>query len=398
MSDSIGTSPTPIGDAPISSPVEATGSAAGSLQNDGGILTVDAAAAAAYDPESGFQRDEFGKETLAGTVQFHERHVFLCYKNPQVWPSHLESSESDRLPRLLSAAIKSRKKEMNKSTRLTICEGEDGTDASNGDVLIFPDMIRYRRLTHFDVETFVEEALVKNTEWLPGSPTPITGAYVFVCAHGSRDKRCGTCGPALINKFNEEIGVRGLQDQITVSGCSHIGGHKYAGNVIIFSPVNGEVTGHWYGYVAPDDVAVLLDQHIEKGVVVDHLWRGQLGLSEEDQKNALELKRQLANLTQQNSGGCCQGSNGNASCCQNGTQKETNSKSEHAISENGNDKIAPDDKAGSSARRSRSRKICHLPTLLETWEKEDTYAVLAVGLAGAAIFVAYSMYKHHHSK
>ncbi|KAF3339120.1 hypothetical protein FCM35_KLT16591 [Carex littledalei] len=65
----------------------------------------------------------------------------------------------------------------------------------------------------------------------------------------------------------------------------------------------------WYGYVAPDDVAVLLDQHIEKGEVVDHLWRGQLGLSEEDQKNALELKRQLANLTQQNSGGCCQGSN-----------------------------------------------------------------------------------------
>lgn len=118
MSDSIGTSPTPIGDAPISSPVEATGSAAGSLQNDGGILTVDAAAA--YDPESGFQRDEFGKETLAGTVQFHERHVFLCYKNPQVWPSHLESSESDRLPRLLSAAIKSRKKEMNKSVRVMI--------------------------------------------------------------------------------------------------------------------------------------------------------------------------------------------------------------------------------------------------------------------------------------
>lgn len=29
-------------------------------------------------------------------------------------------------------------------TRLTICEGHDGTETSNGDVLIFPDMIRYR--------------------------------------------------------------------------------------------------------------------------------------------------------------------------------------------------------------------------------------------------------------
>lgn len=29
-------------------------------------------------------------------------------------------------------------------TRLTICEGHDGTETSNGDVLIFPDMVRYR--------------------------------------------------------------------------------------------------------------------------------------------------------------------------------------------------------------------------------------------------------------
>jgi len=29
-------------------------------------------------------------------------------------------------------------------TRLTICEGRDGTETSNGDVLIFPDMTRYR--------------------------------------------------------------------------------------------------------------------------------------------------------------------------------------------------------------------------------------------------------------
>nr|GEY71790.1 sucrase/ferredoxin-like family protein [Tanacetum cinerariifolium] len=35
------------------------------------------------------------------------------------------------------------------------------TETSNGDVLIFLDMIRYRRLTHFDVDTFVE-VLVKD--------------------------------------------------------------------------------------------------------------------------------------------------------------------------------------------------------------------------------------------
>jgi len=70
--------------------------------------------------EFGFQRPEVGKEKLAGTVGFHERHVFLCYKGPEEWPSHLEAAESERLPRLLAAAIKARKPNLKKtvSTRL----------------------------------------------------------------------------------------------------------------------------------------------------------------------------------------------------------------------------------------------------------------------------------------
>lgn len=103
-----------------------------------------------------------------------------------------------------------------------------------------------RRLTHFDVDTFVEEVLVKDGEWLPGTPETLKCSYVFVCSHGSRDRRCGVCGPALVSRFKEEIELHGLQNKVSVSPCSHIGGHKYAGNVIIFrSNLNGEVTGHW---------------------------------------------------------------------------------------------------------------------------------------------------------
>ena len=106
-----------------------------------------------------------------------------------------------------------------------------------------------RRLTHFDVDTFVEEVLVKNSEWQPGSPEALKGSYVFVCCHGSRDRRCGVCGPTLVSRFRDEIKFLGLQN-VSVSPCSHIGGHKYAGNVIIYgSNANGEVTGHWYGRV-----------------------------------------------------------------------------------------------------------------------------------------------------
>lgn len=87
---------------------------------------------------------------------------------------------------------------------------------------------------------------MKDGEWLPGTPETLRGSYIFVCAHGSRDRRCGVCGPPLISRFREEIDLHGLQCKVSVRPCSHIGGHKYAGNVIVFgSNMNKEVTGHW---------------------------------------------------------------------------------------------------------------------------------------------------------
>ncbi|KAM3409635.1 hypothetical protein ACQJBY_002118 [Aegilops geniculata] len=366
------------------------------------------------DKEFGFQRAELGKEKLAGTVGFHERHVFLCYKGPEEWPSHVEASESDHLPRLLAAAIKARKPNLKKSTKLTICEGEDGTESSLGDVLIFPDMIRYRELTHLDVDNFVEEVLVKDTEWLPGSPEAIKGSYVFICCHGSRDKRCGVCGPALITRFKEEIEGQGLDGQVAVSACSHVGGHKYAGNVIIFSPdAKGEVTGHWYGYVAPDDVPVLLRQHIGQGEIVGHLWRGQLGLSEEQQKKALELRHATNGLTEEESnakespeangtngaacnpapaGGCCQGNGGGFTCCQSDLPEAKQDKSIPA-EQNHKSSTTESDKENGAASKKGRMKICRTPTWFETWDRSDTYTTLAVVASAATVFAAFRCYK-----
>ncbi|KAL5972436.1 hypothetical protein ACLOJK_041691 [Asimina triloba] len=393
-------------------------SASGSLQNEG--LLSAAGGDGGSDVEFGFLRPDFRQALLVGSVQMYERHVFLCYKNPQVWPPHVEAAEFDRLPRLLSAAMAARKGEMKKqvipslpfksshfavwlfwpcfcdlesldfvpemfgtcersertwidaakkdlrtyglnveTTRLTICEGHDGTETSNGDVLIFPDMIRYRGLTHFDVDTFVEEVLVKDTEWLPGTPEALVGSYVFVCSHGSRDRR--------------------------------------------------------YGYVTPNDVPTLLEQHIGRGEIVDLLWRGQMGLSEEDQKKAQELRLQLSgktsgerdgkeftqaihvnrseNKTQVDAVGCCQGA-GTSSCCQapildekilsNGINED-----EVKILERKSEKKSK----SSSAKGSCTRKACAMPTWFESWEREDTYAIVAVVAAAASVAIAYSCYK-----
>ncbi|XP_047341262.1 uncharacterized protein LOC124944957 [Impatiens glandulifera] len=368
------------------------GSASGSFQNNEGFLD-------GSESDFAFSRSEFRQSPLVGTVETYDRHIFLCYKNPKVWPPRIEAAEFDRLPRLLSAALATRKTEMKKQTRLTICEGHDGTETSNGDVLIFPEMIRYRRLTHFDVETFVEEVLVKERDWLPGIPEALSGFYVFVCAHGSRDQRCGVCGPLVITRFMDEIESRGLHNKVTVSPCSHIGGHKYAGNVIIFGPnVEGKVTGHWYGYVKPEDVPFLLEQHIGKGEIVDYLWRGQMGLSEEDQKIAQESRRKQngddnigCNIDESElrieSNGCCQ-TNGSLKCCQvNGNGKKVK-KSEKDITSKKKVINYNSDNKGSFTRRA-----CNMPTWFESWEREDTYASIAVVAAVMSVAVAYGCYK-----
>ncbi|OWM81376.1 hypothetical protein CDL15_Pgr007414 [Punica granatum] len=399
---------------------EPSGSAPGSFQGEGLLGSGDGGGCSS-DADFGFSRPEFRQAQLAGTVQFYERHVFLCYKNPRVWPPRIEAAEFDRLPRLLSAAVSAHKADMKRETRLTICEGHDGTETSNGDVLIFPDMIRYRRLTHFDVDTFVEEVLVKDSEWLPGNPEMLSGSYVFVCSHGSRDRRCGLCGPSLVNRFREEIEIYGLQGKVSVSPCSHVGGHKYAGNVIIFGvDASGSVSGHWYGYVAPEDVPVLLEQHTGRGEIVDRLWRGQMGLSEEEQKKSqeqrfqlqsrstvgnpanefIDLKRERKNLSDlsppEESLGCCP-ENGSSSCCQSSLFSD---KSENSGSREKSTKGKNESKSGknllsrlNSGKGNRTRKVCSMPTWYESWEREDTYAALAVLCAAVSVAVAYSCYK-----
>ncbi|KAK7276978.1 hypothetical protein RIF29_18127 [Crotalaria pallida] len=390
-------------------------SASGSFQNDGLLSSApDSSSSAAADSDFGFSRPDFRLGPLAGTVEFYQRHVFLCYKNPRFWPPRIEAAEFDRLPRLLYAAVVAKKNHMKKETRLTICEGHDGTETSNGDVLIFPDMIRYRRLTHFDVETFVEEVLVKDGEWLPGTPEALKGSYVFVCSHGSRDRRCGVCGPVLVSRFKEEIELHCLQGKVFVSPCSHIGGHKYAGNVIIFgSSMNGEVTGHWYGYVAPDDVPLLIQQHILKGEIVDSLWRGQMGLTEDEQMKDQEQRLLLNGMrsseestegyrSQDNFGSFCQSKgvsccqeNGDSSCCQNSVLAEKRKtpdiiETEAKLSADNNSigTVISRTKSGKGA----SRKF-HSMTWLDSWEREDTYAALAVACAAVSVVIAYKCYK-----
>ena len=100
----------------------------------------------------------------------------------------------------------------------------------------------FRGLTHFDVE----EVLVHNQEWLSGRPEKLSGFHMFVCAHANHDARCGVSGPIIISRLRHEMSVRGLGKKVFVRPCTHIGGHKYRGNVIMYNrDALGLANGVW---------------------------------------------------------------------------------------------------------------------------------------------------------
>ncbi|OLN85035.1 Altered inheritance of mitochondria protein 32 [Colletotrichum chlorophyti] len=132
---------------------------------------------------------------------------------------------------------------------------------------------------------------------------------VLICGHGGRDMRCGITGPILREEFEkrfEGAGVRVLKGAVEVKEAqgvdvlegargkeevsarvgliSHIGGHKFAGNVIVYIPpglknAGGEKhplagKGIWYGRVEPKHVEGIVKETVLGGKVIEDMFRG----------------------------------------------------------------------------------------------------------------------------
>ncbi|PSS00814.1 FMI1 protein [Coniella lustricola] len=140
---------------------------------------------------------------------------------------------------------------------------------------------------------------------------------VLICGHGGRDMRCGVMAPVLRDEFEAQLPQEGVQvlrgpvevpmDQqnagaiagtadgeaaavvgsptARVGLISHIGGHKFAGNVIVYLPpslrssdgtTKHPLAGHgiWYGRVEPRHVQGIVQETIRQGNVIADMFRG----------------------------------------------------------------------------------------------------------------------------
>ncbi|GAW01849.1 sucrose cleavage family protein [Lentinula edodes] len=215
------------------------------------------------------------------------------------------------------------------SNKLSILNGSHHTISDNPEyetVLVFPDYIMVTEVPRSldGAKALWDAALAPSVSILPpvhekGNLSSWIIPYscvILLCSHKRRDNRCHiaaaqlgqafthsledhgwtvdteiehplhTMGPPLeklqgTEAENEECTTRQFQEiasekRALILRNSHTGGHRYAGNCIIYTP---QGSGVWYGRVSTHEVESIVSQTLEEGLVLPPLLRGGMNIS-----------------------------------------------------------------------------------------------------------------------
>lgn len=192
-------------------------------------------------------------EDLRDTVKPYGRHVLVQAGGTDFGP---RIEHMDGLLGTMADDVKTAWVEVDPGPKLTALRSEP--DGDPYDLIVFPEAVEYEGVGERDWG-FVREAHLKGGEVAEAlDPQPVEGFHVTVCTHVARDDRCGECGPLLVEAFREAA-AEGGYDEVAIHPSSHVGGHRYAGNVLVYPG------GTWYGYVQPGDVGSILEAHVDEG-------------------------------------------------------------------------------------------------------------------------------------
>ncbi|KAJ7468008.1 Sucrase/ferredoxin-like-domain-containing protein [Mycena latifolia] len=229
------------------------------------------------------------------------------------------NSNGRPLPRITGIFNASESSELSilNGSHKSICEDEDLET-----VLIFPDFVIVAGIpsSREGAQAMWKTVLDPQVPRILGSDDGAFKTWVLpyscvitFCSHKRRDNRCGISAPKLENAFTQSLQRRGwtIDTQLEhiidpplekfsgtaeekdahitqtlktlqtakkalISYNSHMGGHRYAGNCIIYTPGGSSV---WYGRVTPHEVDSIVANTIEGGLVLPALLRGGVNLS-----------------------------------------------------------------------------------------------------------------------
>nr|CAG8580055.1 4708_t:CDS:2 [Entrophospora candida] len=258
---------------------------------------------------------------LEGTVKPHTKHVLISTGKTD-WMARIEddsTSLAGQLHKIIKSGDSKNKKEkkakkkedkrknfdsdnnetqqifnadnnVEKSPRMLITNSSrenTDKDSKGNDVLLFPDNILIRNVDPMNALEFSKRFLLpslssnqdQNTSSITFQvdPNPYK-AVIVICSHRRRDKRCGVVAPILKDEFDKILKDKKLDvenkktEGVAVFLSSHIGGHKFAGNVIVFR--DGQ--GIWYGRVIPCHAKSIIEYTVIEGKVIKDLYRGSI--------------------------------------------------------------------------------------------------------------------------
>lgn len=161
------------------------------------------------------------------------------------------------------------------------------------DLILFPEAVRINRVSLINSERFTNLlSQLSTTDWdllelfrhegfndieLLNTNATKTN-HVVVCTHMEKDCRCGTSGSEIFNELQSRLSELSVKDEANdkffMYKSSHIGGHKYAANVILYPK------GVWFGNLKDSDDVLSLIEYIQTGKMDDRLrtkFRGQMG-------------------------------------------------------------------------------------------------------------------------
>ncbi|KAF9548282.1 hypothetical protein CPC08DRAFT_715598 [Agrocybe pediades] len=232
---------------------------------------------------------EYHEGRLEGTAGQHDCYILLHTSlSPEEFPSVYKTP--------LQLELVRRASKWGGTVNFSRLEGEPATPDTQP-ATVFSHLGGKLEIPNVTMENLDEvEELIQNHMKGPITKSTSEDMHIYVCTHGARDCRCGERGvqvfKALLHvvKKERDMNPNSPARFIKVGEVGHVGGHKYAANVLLYPQ------GEWLGAVKPEDAPSIISQAcaaLEKGVrpldanaepLFISKWRGRMGLSKEAQK------------------------------------------------------------------------------------------------------------------
>ncbi|CAL1710983.1 unnamed protein product [Somion occarium] len=234
---------------------------------------------------------------IAGTAPYHEAIVFLHTRfpptsYPKVVPSKLQRTLQLHATQWRGLINFSWSPEKSVHERFASSDTAEWDSEDTEEVYNATAFSRSRgrlELREVSLQNLNEVESKLKTHALPADPpAPVNlhdPIHLYVCTHAERDCRCGTTGVQVFEALRKEVFRRHLTQQVKVASVGHVGGHKYAANVLVYPE------GEWLGNLHTENVLQVLDSILARHVdsekspipLCPAFWRGRMGLHKEEQ-------------------------------------------------------------------------------------------------------------------